>query len=721
MAKAAKRARRAAGKENKDGVAGRAKKRIRESLGTQVGEAAVPLHSAGTLTKKLMEERAREARHIVAHDTVCDVREVLDFARPSSLEDRKAADAVVAKICDALTTGIDNARSEEPAPDNDPIGHWERELAKAAESGDVEALARIAGRWKHIADEPRRAPAGCREAALAPPFMALVLLVAHYLTGGGGAGQSGRMQTRAMKAAVRRASRAKRLLLPFADTDIKPDGADENQRMCILLRLCALDDAVRLQGETSIHSVFAGVELKFDPRERVDVLTQVVEYAQQIYAKQCGRRYVWGVTVCCAEVRACVLLHDAVLVSPAMDFAQATGREQLVRLLVDMSVCDVAQLGLDPTIRHIPGSASVLVDCFDDSSSSSRPWAQYRLTKWLFSDAGAMGRHTRCFLAQRADGGDDAEEVVIKDSWVVVDQSDGAGPRNEVELLRHITNAHKGKQVDYLFPRLIAGGEVHLKGPGGAWVADTIDAILGLVGATRVDPLSNSGTVTDGWVAGGGRSWARMPNRAHRRIVMSPVGSSIDNVGKEPSLIVVLEEAMRCHDGIFWECGILHGDISENNILAVSDMAGGPPRGLLIDLDYAVQMDQVDVGAQPERVGTLPYMSIGNIAGTRAARTRLDDWESLLYLVCWLGTTGLTQEECVAARKRADSKKAKRLPIYDWTEGTPDEIAESKPPAPVLAETDPLVERARHEEAIVRELLGVMAWMAGLIKRGMGW
>ncbi|KAJ2776977.1 hypothetical protein H4R18_005395, partial [Coemansia javaensis] len=331
--------------------------------------AVESLHNAGTLTKERMEARAREAKDILAHDTAHDVREVLDFARPSSLEDREAADAVVASICSALDAGIDSARSEEPAPKHDPAEYWKQELTEAAESGNVEALARIAGRWKHIAKGLTRAPAGRKEAALAPPFMALVLLVAHHLAGGGGgggAGQSGRMQTRAMKATARRTSCAKRLLLPFARTDIKPDGADEKQRMDVLLQSCALDDAVRLQDGTRVHDVFADVELKFNPKERDNALLQVIDYARHVYTKQYDRRYVWGATLCLGEVRACVLLHDAVLVSPAMDFAQATGREQLVRLLVDLSVCDAAQLGLDPTVRSILGSTNLLVECFND-------------------------------------------------------------------------------------------------------------------------------------------------------------------------------------------------------------------------------------------------------------------------------------------------------------------------------------------------------------------
>ncbi|KAJ2784993.1 hypothetical protein H4R18_000807 [Coemansia javaensis] len=114
--------------------------------------------------------------------------------------------------------------------------------------------------------------------------------------------------------------------------------------------------------DNGVHNVFADVELKFDPRERNEALRQVIDYARQFHTNQHDRWFAWGLTVCLAEVRECVLLHDAVLESPAMDFAQPAGRRQLVRLLVDLSVCNAAQLGYDPTIRRIKGSKHFNID-----------------------------------------------------------------------------------------------------------------------------------------------------------------------------------------------------------------------------------------------------------------------------------------------------------------------------------------------------------------------
>ncbi|KAJ2618413.1 hypothetical protein GGI26_006564, partial [Coemansia sp. RSA 1358] len=52
-------------------------------------------------------------------------------------------------------------------------------------------------------------------------------------------------------------------------------------------------------------------------------------------------------------------------------------------------------------------------------------------------------------------------------------------------------------------------------------------------------------------------------------------------------------------------------------------------------------------------------------------RTVLDDWESLLYLVCWLATFGIKSDN-----DRADENV--RLPIESWSSDSPSITAREK-------------------------------------------
>ncbi|KAJ1720463.1 hypothetical protein LPJ53_004914, partial [Coemansia erecta] len=89
----------------------------------------------------------------------------------------------------------------------------------------------------------------------------------------------------------------------------------------------------------------------------------------------------------------------------------------------------------------------------------------------------------------------------------------------------------------------------------------------------------------------------------------------IKTVKNEEELIIVLAEAMRCHSSLVNDCGILHRDISTNNILVVRDNgdSSATPHGLLIDFDFAIKVDNTERKARAERSGTLPFMSIANL------------------------------------------------------------------------------------------------------------
>ncbi|KAJ1674341.1 hypothetical protein EV182_003481, partial [Spiromyces aspiralis] len=135
----------------------------------------------------------------------------------------------------------------------------------------------------------------------------------------------------------------------------------------------------------------------------------------------------------------------------------------------------------------------------------------------------------------------------------------------------------------------------------------------------------------------------------------------------------MLCNAMRCHGAILSECGILHCDILTNNILVVQPESGRV-RGMLIDFNCAVDMEVSEGEAQTEMMGTPPFMSMLNLEDSSVKRTALDDWESLLYMICWLSTYGINEH---TRRKEANSK-LKKLKIRGWHYGAFDEIASDK-------------------------------------------
>ncbi|KAJ2321698.1 hypothetical protein IWW52_000580 [Coemansia sp. RSA 2704] len=109
-------------------------------------------------------------------------------------------------------------------------------------------------------------------------------------------------------------------------------------------------------------------------------------------------------------------------------------------------------------------------------------------------------------------------------------------------------------------------------------------------------------------------------------------GGVLKSVRSIDELIVVVSDVMAAHTAIVRRCGILHRDLSTNNIMFCRD-DDGMVRGLLIDFDNAVLQSDLHDEQRPDQIGTFPYMSIGNLEQSSVKRTALDDWESLIYIL----------------------------------------------------------------------------------------
>ncbi|KAJ2909612.1 hypothetical protein GGI21_001706, partial [Coemansia aciculifera] len=224
--------------------------------------------------------------------------------------------------------------------------------------------------------------------------------------------------------------------------------------------------------------------------------------------------------------------------------------------------------------------------------------------------------------------------------------------RDEVMLLRRVEQDLSTKidaEADIIFPQLEVGGRVQFKLNGKPTEDNTDVFYKKFAEEAKQAP----------------------PFRVHRRIVMSPIGEPLHMVESAKELVTVVCDVMRCHSAIVHHCGILHRDISQNNVLVVR--RDGIARGLLIDFDCAVDINKEQLGnRRPEMTGTLPFMSINNLSPSSVPRTALDDWESMLYLLCWKATEG------VISAKRRVAEDFGALPIGRWRNGDDEAIVNAK-------------------------------------------
>lgn len=140
-------------------------------------------------------------------------------------------------------------------------------------------------------------------------------------------------------------------------------------------------------------------------------------------------------------------------------------------------------------------------------------------------------------------------------------------------------------------------------------------------------------------------------NRVLTCIMTSPAGRSLHTFKTTLELLQVFRDAIMAHRSLYQDAGLLHRDISANNIIITDPQGetGDVSKGILIDFDVAVQ---VDVGAthSAQIIGTRPFMAIGVLKGRR--HTYRHDLESFLYVFLWTVICGRAQEPLTSSKLR---------------------------------------------------------------------
>ncbi|KAJ1999139.1 hypothetical protein GGI04_004702 [Coemansia thaxteri] len=397
-----------------------------------------------------------------------------------------------------------------------------------------------------------------------------------------------------------------RLIRPTTKTDYKPDDPDNGTKIDIGLCSTAVGNPTDAVGRAMFSRLMAVVEVKLSSGGSSvnDSFAQLYEYTRQVYAEQFDLRFAWGVTVCATKMRVCHFGLDLALSSCAMDEATPKGRQDFIKLLVNWSLCEAAQLGRDPTISRVPGMNWWQIECPDDPNngasedggcgSSYKPVKTYYFSRVICGADHLFGRYTRCLAATDIEPSEEAEAAgelkprfVVKDAWPVADQDTTKHSCDEVLLLKRIKKALSvSSSEDLVYSQIAVGGRVNMT-VDNALVEDNTDNLY-----KGVDIPSN----------------IKVPRRAHRRIVTSPIGEPLHEVESVRELILVVGDIMHCHSAISTECSIFYRDISDNNILIVR-REGEPTRGLLIDFDCALDLSKERTGMRGEMTGTFPSMS----------------------------------------------------------------------------------------------------------------
>ncbi|KAJ1967606.1 hypothetical protein IWQ62_001749 [Dispira parvispora] len=486
------------------------------------------------------------------------------------------------------------------------------------------------------------------------------------------------------------------------------------------------DDPKSADGEgpekfrNQVKDAFGFVKVTRSPKDDAKLKTYVKlgRYIPYALDAQFDRHSMWGITVCGPFVRFVLFTHSALIPSNRVDMRTAEGRKKFVDDYIRLSICPKYRVGYDPTKTWLPELYLWRVECFNTNRGQSKQGAEgpcatvYVDPKPITRCGHLFGRLTRCHLAALTRTG--KFEYVIKESWTEVDGTlNRVEMPNEVRIFNHIEEKDRELEEPLTnngIPEMVYGGTVCIRkehvygdtGHTGQWCYDTMSRYCGELKSNAGDDSDYSPSTGQGGSANPGNTnnVIKSVERVHQRLLLTPAGKSMTTLhpyGTQPSSEVPVdltsgEATMLCGKvayffqqlfGIIYrlheDYGIYHRDLSEGNVLVVETEITHPMNPnetlivllpLLIDFDHArIEGDDV-TNKMLSRVGTLPFMSILNLAGRTDKLSFLDECESFLYLYLWKCTIGFARYQL----SPPDVHKKKF--IHEWASNEPPDSIE---------------------------------------------
>ncbi|KAJ1958982.1 hypothetical protein IWQ62_004796 [Dispira parvispora] len=421
------------------------------------------------------------------------------------------------------------------------------------------------------------------------------------------------------------------------------------------------------------------------------------------------RNTLWGWVVSESAVRFVFFTHSTGVSSEVIDMKGEAGRKNFMDNFIRLCLCSAYRAGFDPTKRWLEDDKKWEVKCFNSANPEKGESLLAYVNPLPFKISNSFyGRRTRCHLGSLTK---DAEtyDLILKESWVELDQ-DPDKPKtmnteslpNEVRIFQEI-NKHKGENTNKFIakgvPTMKAGGSVYINGDisSGSGCFSTVANYCGELDIIHREydmqryilPKTESSSdfvyfrsyPTTESSADIAMPKFKVVNRVHQRLLMSPIGepmSALHTWHRSPKYPKEFEQMDRSDQRgynvlllftkLFWiiyylwkDCNIYHRDLSEGNVLVCEN--NGYPFPLLIDFDHSRLCSDVGNDSEQLLMGTVPFMSILNLAGYSHKLSIVDELESFLYLWLWKCTTGFTPSGSTSTRTTSISSHPRVQPV----------------------------------------------------------
>ncbi|CAD6503685.1 BgTH12-03344 [Blumeria graminis f. sp. triticale] len=363
---------------------------------------------------------------------------------------------------------------------------------------------------------------------------------------------------------------------------------------------------------------------KKSPGQRNEKFYQLSRIALQVFYTQPLRHFVHGFTAFESNFELWVINRSGAYSSGLFNIE--VDKEKFVRAICSYLLMSDQELGIDSSIQKVNGRSSVSI--YDEKQKETRKFIIN--PKPFFMVGTIVTRGTTCF--ETSD-----KSKVVKYSWV---RTPG---KSEIDLLQL---AHGVEGVaEYVTADVICTIGDHLRD-----LNFSNAKYLKMIGCNPFISQAEGVEVPP---------TPQLRDRELRRIVISPRGRSLYSSKTIMEFLVGIRDAILAHRRLYVEKKILHGDISDGNIILAT--VGGKTQGMLIDLDHA-EMVEPPPGKDDNLflTGTMKFMALERLqyAANRdetIARTFHHDLESFFYVFI-LG--------CITYEREKNSRAVIRLQMW---------------------------------------------------------
>ncbi|EUC53493.1 kinase domain protein, partial [Rhizoctonia solani AG-3 Rhs1AP] len=358
-------------------------------------------------------------------------------------------------------------------------------------------------------------------------------------------------------------------------------------------------------------------------------LDKIRDYAKimwsmhRVMSNDARRRFVHGLT--CENTKARLWYHDRCDVVASEEFDINKGWKHLVRIVLSTLLAPPDRLGFDPDVELLPcdnPSAKPSYDITIYNSDTEKP-TTYRTLKVLY-DVGVdrmTGPGTRVWIVRKlVDGELIGPSCVLKDAWVDQDRV------TEHVMLQHIRKAQPSYAQYFLTPidyglayfsvaapdnthktlrrvELITTSYVLITNP-----STTLDKSRMHMDYPTVYPEYPGHTMPT-LRQKGYRDFRRLSEHAlqHYRIVVEEIGRPVHDLRDWTEIFTAIQGGWEGLHAINL-CGYVHRDVSSGNILLVPASGSLGQRGVIMDLEYAKDIDDTSLPHEV-KTGTAAFMA----------------------------------------------------------------------------------------------------------------